>query len=127
VGTARTPARFSSSPPVENIRVVERASGTARLAARSSARRKRLPVGLEDQERLHEQRQIRDAVGVLVGLADRLGLRRSDDAADEEPGDVQALPRCQIVSHDDRSLGGEIADGMSTAVAGMRGAGRESG
>ena len=48
--------------------------------------------GLEDQVRLHEQRQIRDAVAVLVGLADRLGLRRSDDAADEEPGDVQALP-----------------------------------
>src|SRR5690606_31736302 len=63
----------------------------------------RLLRALEDQHRLAEHRQVADPVRVLVGLPDHLGVLAAQ-AADQERGDVEALPGLQVVAQQDGDL-----------------------
>ena len=102
----------------------QRHPATCRSVSRSSQVAR---GGLEDEQRLDEQGQVRDAVGVLIRLTDRLGLCCSDEAADEECGDVQALPRRQVITHDHRRLGGKIADSHPRVIPDVRATSMKSG
>ena len=62
-------------------------------------------VGAEHDDRLTQQREVALAVGVLVRLAEQLGVR--GDAAHEERGHVELLPGQEVVAQDDGDLGVE--------------------
>ena len=72
--------------------------------------RQRGAVGAVDQDRLADQRQILRPRGVAIGLADAFG-EFGGDAAAEEGGDVELLPRFQIGPDHDRDLGVEVHGG----------------
>jgi AraC-like DNA-binding protein len=68
-------------------------------------------VTLEHQRRLAEHGRVGGGVGVGVGLADQLRVG-GGDAAGEEDGHVQALPRQQVVAQHQGDLGLEAGRGL---------------
>ena len=93
---------------LEHVLGIDRGLDVARQRAFERAGQRRT-VGAIDQDRLSDQRQIFGARTVFVILADALGKRRGD-AAGQERGDVELLPRFQVGPDDDRDLGVELHD-----------------